>query len=354
MMQALRFPGVWMWSAWQPDRGMCFNSYLLAGEDGCVAIDPLPLDEASVAQVESLGGIRRIVLTNRDHARASAQLRERFGARILAPAAEAALFDVPIDETFEPGREVVPGVVAIPLPNGKTPGEAALYLRAHRAAIVGDALIGAPAGSLSLLPEQKLRDAAALTLDLRELWALQLQALLLCDGQPLFTGADDAIGEFLQARDAAVNRINVDELRYEHDEPHPGYASDDGEVGLMIGARKIGYRVSRIPPGKAFCPLHSHVIAEEFFYVIEGTPTIRTLRGSIACRPGDFVAFPTGRSGTHQLRNDSQEDCLVLLVGADDVNEVCFYPDSQKVLVDSKEGSLMVRSAPALDYWEGE
>jgi uncharacterized cupin superfamily protein len=127
---------------------------------------------------------------------------------------------------------------------------------------------------------------------------------------------------------------------------------------LLIGARKLGYRLTRLEPGKTFCPLHWHVASEEFFYVIEGTPTLRMLKGSLQCRPGDFIAFPAGERGTHQLRNDSSKPCLVLLAGIEEHAldmEACFYPDSDKVGLWTVAGRLrMVRSSPDLDYYDGE
>lgn len=351
----LDIPGAWMWSAWQPDRGMNFNSYLFEREGACVAVDPLPLDEPSLDALRGLGGVQTVVLTNRDHRRGAAALRERFGARVIAHAPEAALFDVPIDATFDDGEEVFSGAYAIAVPHGKTAGEAALHLPAAKAAVVGDALLGAPAGALSLLPDGKLHDPLRLLFSLRRLWALELEALLLCDGQPIFSGADASIARLLERRAGpGINRINADEVTYTCEpEPEP-YAIHDGEVGLLIGARKLGYRLAKLPPGKCFCPLHSHEAEEELYFVLEGRPSVRTLRGTIECRPGDFIAFPTGERGTHQLRNDSDEPCLVLLVGANEAFETCFYPDSDKVGLYVPERGRMLRASPSLEYFDGE
>lgn len=344
MLARLDIPGAWMWSAWQPDRGMAFNSYLFERDGGCIAVDPLPLDDQSLDQIAKLGGVRTIVITNRDHERSAQALRDRFGAR---------------DATLEPEGEVFPGAFVVPLPHGKTDDEVALYLPAGQAAVVGDALIGAPAGSLSLLAAEKLADRERFVMTLRRLWGLQLQTLLLGDGQPLFTGADAAIGALLEREGGvALRRVNLDEITFRHADAGTKWECYDGEIGLPLGARDLGYRVARIPPGKAFCPLHWHVRCEEFFYVIEGRPSIRTHKGTFECRPGDFIAFPTGESGAHQLLNESKESALVLLVGMEDSAaglEACFYPDSEKVGLFTAERSLgLIRSSPKLDYYDGE
>ena len=355
MIAPLLIPGAWMWSAWQPDRGMTFNSYLFETADGNVAVDPLPLDEESLKWLAGRGGVKTIVLTNRDHRRDAQALRERFGSRVVAHAPEAPLFDIAIDGTFAGGESVFPGARAIALPHGKTAGEVALYLQKERAVVLGAAILGAPAGALSLLPDEKLADPDRLVLALRKIWALQPEALLLCDGQPIFSGADAALTALLDSRAGAeLYRVNLAEIEYEPDRDHERYQCDDGEIGLLIGARKLGYRVARIAAGKAFCPLHSHDREEEFFYILEGTPAIRTSRGTLQCRAGDFIAFPVGERGTHQLINNGPESCLVLMVGLNEENEVCFYPDSEKLLIDAPGSHRIVRSVPLLEYFDGE
>ena len=358
MISRLNIAGGWMWSAWQPDRGMAFNSYLFERGGGFAAVDPLPLDDASLDEISRLGGVHTIVLTNRDHERSAVALRERFGARIVAGKAEADLFGISIDSVVTHGDEAFDGAFTIELTHGKTPGEIALTIPKAKTAVVGDALLGSPAGALSMLPDAKLEGRDRFFASLRRLWALELETLLLCDGQPLFGGADRAIGALLRGRAGpSIHRINADEVEYRVHRPEK-YATDDGEVGLTIGARQIGYRLARIAPGKAFCPLHWHVRCEEFFYVLEGRPTIRMSEGSFECRPGDFIAFPAGETGAHQVRNDSGETCLVLLVGMEEPAvefEACFYPDSDKVGMWTRDGRLrLVRASPDLDYYDGE
>jgi len=79
---------------------------------------------------------------------------------------------------------------------------------------------------------------------------------------------------------------------------------------------------------------------------------VRGSDATIECRSGDFIAFPTGARGAHQLLNESDSDAVVLLLGLAERNEVCFYPDSNKVLIDPE--GLILRASPALDYYDGE
>jgi uncharacterized cupin superfamily protein len=138
------------------------------------------------------------------------------------------------------------------------------------------------------------------------------------------------------------------------------FACLDAEVGFLIGARKLGYRVSTLPPGRRFCPLHSHAREEELFFVLEGEPSVRTLSGTLRCRKGDFVALPVGESGTHQLLNESDAPATILLLGRIEETEACYYPDSDKLLLDTEvpiaagRPFMMVKGSPDLDYFEGE
>ena len=153
-MQRLALPGAYSWSAWQPDRNLFFSSHLLVREGGNVAFDPLPLGDDDAREIESLGGVATILLTNRDHARGAAAMRDRFGARVLAGRREMPLFEMKIDGAFE--DEPVPGIAAIPLDGAKTPGELAFVIQAFGAAVIGDAV-----GSVLPVPTFEMAETLA-------------------------------------------------------------------------------------------------------------------------------------------------------------------------------------------------
>ncbi len=354
VMQRTMIDNVRMWSAWQPDRNLFFNSFFVETAEGNCAVDPLPLDEPGLAEIEAAGGLTWVVVTNRDHERDARALAARFGAKLAASALDAPLLAGPVDRTLEPGEKIL-GAVVVPLEGFKTPGEIALHLPAARTVILGDALWGDPAGSLRLMPDGKLADPPGAALSLRRVGALRPEHLLVGDGACIFGGATRALWACLEARtDTYVNRISVeDAFRLDErrsDREH--YAGTWSNIDFTIGAEKLGYVVARIPPGNAFCPLHWHAAEEELFVVLEGTPTLRTPRGTIALRRGDFVAFPARASGAHKLINGSDRPCEVLMLSNIDKNDVCYYPDSRKFVIDASD--LMLRDHPTLDYWDGE
>ena len=346
--------GFWMWSAWQPDRNLHFNSYFLTGDGGNLVVDPLPLSDADAAEIEAQGGVAWIVVTNRDHERATKELAERFGAKV-ACGGDASLLRVPVDRVLADGEEIA-GATVVSLDGLKTPGEIALWFPdRNRTLVVGDALWGTPAGVLRLMPDDKLGDAPRAALSLRKLLALWPLHVLVGDGTPVFGRGLEALRACVEARDDAhVNVLNVDDLVFSVDERDgpPGYRAEWAEIGLGLGASKLGYAATRLPPGESFCPMHWHTMEEELFIVWEGTPTLRTPRGSTKLRPGDFVAFPTNERGAHKLTNESDKPCTVIMIANDNEDDVCIYPDSDKVGISRIRRRL--RGSPTLPYYDGE
>ena len=237
----------------------------------------------------------------------------------------------------------------------KTPGEIALFLPESRTIVVGDALWGDPAGSLRLMPDDKLADAPRAALSLRRLLSLRPMHLLLGDGTCIFGDAYRVLQACLSARrDVYVNKVNLDELFFRKygNEPPP-YGGEGAEVGFLLGAEKLGYQLVRLAPGEKSCPMHWHAVEEELAVVFEGAPLLETPRGNVRLRKHDFVAFPVGETGAHKFFNDTAEPCLMLLLANfGDLTDVCTYPDSQKVLVEARD--LILRDNPNLGYWDGE
>jgi uncharacterized cupin superfamily protein len=333
---------------------MFFNAWFVEGEGGNMVVDPLEPDADDLAFVDARG-LAAVVVTNRDHERAAAAFAQRYGVPVVAALPDAGEMTVAVSRTIA-GGETIFGWRAIALDGFKTAGEFALFDPATQSAITGDALWGVPAGAVRLMPDEKLADPARAALSIRSLLALDVRHLLVGDGMPVFQRGWDALNELLDARGGVlVRRVNLDELHYRRRSGPGAYACDDAEIGLLIGAQKLGYRVARLAAGEAFCPYHWHVVEEEAFVVWEGTPTLRTPQGAFALRRGDVVAFRTGAAGAHRLHNDGAEPCTVLMFANTGGGfEACFYPDSRKVLVDAGDDRTLVRAEPRLDYYDGE
>jgi uncharacterized cupin superfamily protein/glyoxylase-like metal-dependent hydrolase (beta-lactamase superfamily II) len=352
-MQKTVVDGVSMWSRWQADRGLYFNSFLVEGAEGAFVVDPLEPEDDAVFNACRAAGVRAVVVTNRDHERASARFATELSVPIIASAPDAPLLGVPVGHTVTTGDDVFGWRVQV-LDGFKTPGEMILHRRELRAAISGDAFWGSPAGKLRLMPDEKLADPVRAALSSRVLRAWWLKHLLVGDGAPVFGNADAVLGEMLDARtDAFVRRINLDELpmRSGAGDPVP-YTATFAEIDRRIGATKLGSAVTTLAPGETFCPYHWHTAEEELFIVWDGTPTLRTPNGSHVLRRGDFVSFPTDSSGAHKLSNESLVPCTIVMIANTNPSDVCYYPDSDKHLVEATH--TLVRSTPQLDYYDRE
>ena len=145
-------PGILTWPSFSARFGYDFNGFLVRRPDGNLVIDPVEPTDDDLA-VLAREGVARILLTNRNHFRAAARVRERTGARVAVHPADAAFVrekGVPVDDALAHGERIGPFVV-VPAA-GKSPGEVALHWAEKRILVVGDACVGTPPGGLSLLP----------------------------------------------------------------------------------------------------------------------------------------------------------------------------------------------------------
>ncbi|MBV8600406.1 MAG: cupin domain-containing protein [Candidatus Eremiobacteraeota bacterium] len=351
-MQKTIVPDVWTWKRWQADRSMDFNSWFVKG-DANVAIDPLEPDAEDLAQIDEMGGVSWVIVTNRDHERATRAFVDRFEAKVAASDLDAGELSVAVTQRLTDG-EVFQGWRVIQLDGFKSPGEIALYSLDRKTLVLGDSLWGDPAGSLRFGAEKKLADLKGAALSLRAALAVpHIEHVLVGDGVSIFGGGRKAIVDCIHDRalpDAL--RINLADVPTQLRAHHDGYRAASGDVGFMLGAERLGYRILRLEPGDAFCPLHWHTREEELLIVFDGSPTLLHPAGNLQLAKGDFVAFPTGATGAHKLRNDGKETCTIFLLANVDQGDVCFYPDSKKVMVEYR--GLIVRSEPELAYFDGE
>lgn len=142
-------------------------------------------------------------------------------------------------------------------------------------------------------------------------------------------------------------------------EPPVGFDARLGPIGEKVGARKLGYNITVIPPGKAAFPKHSHRVNEEMFFILEGHGELLMGDEAHPVRPGDVIACAPGGAGSaHQLRNTGAGELKFLAVSTMEYPEICEYPDSAKYLVRTGFAAddfvTIARAGGSLDYWDGE
>ena len=190
-------PDVQTWSVFVADRGYAFNGYAVATEGGTLLIDPPEPVEDGWGAVDLLEPFAGVWITNRNHSRAAAAFRERYGVTVWAHEADADQLEAGADATVR-GDERLPGDVQIVHVPGKSPGEIAFHLPRSRALVVGDVVIGVPPGQLSTYPDKVIDDMDELRRSAARLLEYDFDALLLCDGEPIPSGGRERLRRFVE------------------------------------------------------------------------------------------------------------------------------------------------------------
>jgi glyoxylase-like metal-dependent hydrolase (beta-lactamase superfamily II) len=188
---------VYTWCRYSEGLGYDLNGYYLSSDEGNLLVDPPGLTDDEADEIESLGEPQLLVITNHTHWRQAPVLLERWDVPVAAHEMEAPRLPR-VDRTLTDG-ERLPGGWRVLFVPGKTRGEVALYTDEEGGILlVGDTLIGEPAGRVRLLPDAKLEDKAALLVSLGRLSGLEFGTLLVGDGQSILHGAGPVVREFIQ------------------------------------------------------------------------------------------------------------------------------------------------------------
>lgn len=192
-------PGIVTWSRFVEDRGLYFNSYIIDHHGQKFVVDPVdPGSDKNRNLILENGPFAGIVVTNRNHIRATQWLVECCHCPVIAHQDEV-IEDVEIQTRVVDNEEIAAGLRVIALP-GKSAGEIALFREADGGQLfVGDALIGAPVGSLSILPEEKLDDPRQLRRSLRNLLDESFDTLFVGDGVSILADASHWTHTFLRS-----------------------------------------------------------------------------------------------------------------------------------------------------------
>lgn len=102
--------------------------------------------------------------------------------------------------------------------------------------------------------------------------------------------------------------------------------------GAMMGAS-----LHELEPGSPGFWLHMHFGSEELFFVVSGTPVLRTGDARHQLAPGDVVFCPEGERGLHTFLNPSDEPARILAVSAGRYPDVVAYPEQGHAWVATRD-----------------
>ena len=154
--------------------------------------------------------------------------------------------------------------------------------------------------------------------------------------------------------------VNLNEVEFTDIEENGYYTSRRAQFSSAIGARKLGYNLTELPPGKAQCPFHSHREEEEMFLILDGEGELRFGDKRFKIRRHDVIACPTGGPEVaHQIINTGQTTMRYLSLSNNSATEICEYPDSNKVgvfVAGSEAPGLrkMFRGEVSVEYYDRE
>ncbi len=155
--------------------------------------------------------------------------------------------------------------------------------------------------------------------------------------------------------------LNLDEIvEFDDVEENGLFTSKRALFSAGIGARKLGYNLTVLPPGKVQCPFHSHRAEEEMFLILEGEGELRFGEQRYPIRKHDIIACPTGGAEVaHQIINTGATDMRYLALSNLSDVEICEYPDSGKVsAVAARDGEQRLgkifRAEQTVDYYDRE
>ena len=196
-MKAL-LPNIWEWSWFSEEKQLNFNGHLLTVGEHRILVDPPPMTAGDIAFARQGGPVDYILVTNRDHEREAASLREEFRCSVMVPELDAKEMALPTVKTCKDGELLPGGIWVVQLAHQKSPGESALFLDTGKGIlIVGDAIIGHPDGALRHLPPEKYADVDLARDGLRRLLKYKFESLIVGDGASIISGAKPILEQLL-------------------------------------------------------------------------------------------------------------------------------------------------------------
>ena len=190
---------VYTWSVYSEEKKLNFNGHFIVSQHplfGNVIIDPPQASDSDLEQMESLGFVQHIIITNRDHIRRSEEFQQKFGADIQINTNDITGNAIVSDRNFNHGDMIAGFLQAVVIPDNKSPGETALFWADRKILFLGDALIGKPPGIVTLLPEEKYDDIVKAKAGIRILQNLDFKHLLLGDGESILRKGKEVVSKY--------------------------------------------------------------------------------------------------------------------------------------------------------------
>lgn len=188
--------GLCIWQAYDGTVKADLFSTAIATRVGTFLVDPIQLDTAPLAQLNSYGRVAGVIATNANHLRAADTYTDRFSVPLFAHRKSA-----PPSQLTEiaDGARICGELQTIPL-EGAAPGEIAIYHEADGGTlIIGDALINFEPHGFTFLPGKYCDNPKQMRKSLRKLLPCNAERMLFAHGTPILSGAHARLQQLLGA-----------------------------------------------------------------------------------------------------------------------------------------------------------
>jgi glyoxylase-like metal-dependent hydrolase (beta-lactamase superfamily II) len=183
-----------IWYTYDPTVKADLFSTAFAARNELTVVDPIVLPDPYRTELDSLGRIANVVVTNANHLRDT--LNFSYSASIFAPSELNA--ELTLNHALSDGLQVGP-FRAIKI-DGAADGEFALYHPDDSGAlIVGDALINFEPHGFDLLPRKYCADQRRMIRSLRRLLDLDFNRIFFAHGNPIVTRARERLASLLSS-----------------------------------------------------------------------------------------------------------------------------------------------------------
>lgn len=120
-------------------------------------------------------------------------------------------------------------------------------------------------------------------------------------------------------------------------------------LGDFFGLKNFGVNLTILEPNGISALFHQHTIQDEFIYILEGNPILKTQDGEFELSAGDCMGFKAG--GTpHQLINKSPNKVIYLEIGDRLPNDSAYYPDDDIAAAQNENGNWLFTHKDGTKY----
>ena len=125
-------------------------------------------------------------------------------------------------------------------------------------------------------------------------------------------------------------------------------------LGEAAGCKKIYVNIDYVPPKAYSTKYHSHSEQEEFFMILSGQGTLRINGEEHLIKKGDFIGKPNSKNIAHTFYNSGDEVLVVLDIGTNEKEDLCYYPDDDMYMLKTNEKRLIFNGKDLNTEWTPE